>query len=693
MSVRPYPKKGETMKKAGMIAGLLISILLSGARLYPQESARPLRLLPPDTSIFIRFNGSKELSPKLDSIFEKIALSKGGHLDERFIAGILKKKSEGPLPGVDRSRSWVLALLDMEAFENAGVLIVPVSDYDRFLNFIKNNPDDAVISSDDYDIIEKGNVKFYVKEHQGYAFVCKYAGAGGVPSIEGLGQEGKSLLEVLKADFSSGEVDGILKDDISLFINLPSVMPFISAQLGKARSQMKKLLENPQIPEFQKKSFKMNIEYMSAMEKALLELDSFALSTTVLPDASILFKGSLKIKEGGTISAMTKGHPQAAGRTLSFLPDGPLFAMGANLNPSALKDFYAGYFKWLASISGEVDEEALDKLMASVNNFLGRITGDMAWSVSESNGSFAIYEIIEHTQGTDARGLMLDYIAQFQSGAFKEMMQGTGFDFDIAYRQNLETNEGVSIDAIDYTFSFGPEMKQQAAILKTFMPEGKMTIYVAYLDNLTLVASGKDTANIKTLIADVRNKASMLLKNPKIADAQKYVDNKASALTILSLSESAVSLSRFLGRAMKQNCLASQKQVEEAAARYRAATGGYPANIFVLYREKYLLPPAGMCPLGVLTIDSDTGKVFCSSCGTAEAPSESEPSFPVPSMKLEKTGYIIKSVIIKPDSISTKAYLPIDEIVAMKEIVKRTRQALQQRQVEMQKAMKGESPQ
>jgi hypothetical protein len=56
-------------------------------------------------------------------------------------------------------------------------------------------------------------------------------------------------------------------------------------------------------------------------------------------------------------------------------------------------------------------------------------------------------------------------------------------------------------------------------------------------------------------------------------------------------------------------------------------------------------------------------------------------------MELEKSGYMIKSLVIQPNSISTKAYLPIDEIVAVKEIIKKTQEDFQRKQAEMQRAM------
>jgi len=656
------------------IGGVLVVMLVAAAgQLCAQEDSETISFLPPDSALFIRFKNSSALAPKLDALLAKIDPETKPGMDQRFIARILKKNVDSPpLAAVDTARSWMIALLDMQKYKNPAVLVIPVSNYRQFLDSVKNTPEDIVTKSGDCDVIQKGPFKFYITEHKGYAFVSKVTDEAAPAAVSALAGDGPSLLEDLKAAYSASEMKKLTDGDVCLFINMPAVYPFISSKFAAVRRQMTQSMENPQIPEQQKKYLRLNMAYMDAIESAVGELDKLFISTNILTDGSCLFNANLKIKDGGTLSTMTKGHTGGTSRTLALLPDDALLAMGTQINPASLKSFYEKYFRLLSSMADDIDESAIEEVTSTVSKWLDSISGDMAVWAGIKDGRLVFYEIVEHKQGVNPRAFMKDYIAQVQTGAFKQMMQEMPGGFEITYKENIEIYSETPIDAIEYTFKFPPEMQAQSAFLQSLFPGGKMTAYVVYPENLMILSFGKDISCAKTLIDDVRDKKSLLLKNPKISQGLAHVGKSSNVLSIFSLSESAIALSNILGEVMKKNCLATQKQVEEASAKYRAAQGNYPADVFALYREKLLAPPIGMCALGQLKIDPVSGKVSCTSCGSAEAPSGTAASFPVPPLKLEKTGYFVKSVAVQPNSISAMTYAPIDEIVAMKEIIKAT---------------------
>ncbi|MBC8471704.1 MAG: hypothetical protein H8D56_19760 [Planctomycetes bacterium] len=383
--------------------------------------------------------------------------------------------------------------------------LVPVRNYDKFISRNPNcsEPDAEGIST----IALDGQTMALATNFRRFAIVCApnaHQKLGRVKEM--MGQRQNSLFRVL----DDGEKEMAATSPVWFYANVKQssklVQPLLFGGLEQMKAQLEKAKESGEGPPIDAAGI---INFYGGIFKMLLEGTEHIMVGLSPTSEMCNVNVSVKPMPGSEFETMV-GKPAGGdfGNLLGYLDDGAMMNIASKIDSKSLNASYMKLFELMGKMMGEgVPEKELKKMKKLTTKMINAMGDSLAMSFGfgEESSLFEIKYIIEVENKKAFEKVLEKELRMMQEGTFNKLYKGFGMEMDFKVERDIDTYQGVDIDAAKLTFKMGDEDAPQTRMLKQIFGDG-LDYRLALVDNYCIYSIGADAdKGIRELIDQVKS--------------------------------------------------------------------------------------------------------------------------------------------------------------------------------------------
>ncbi len=402
---------------------------------------------------------------------------------------------------------------DFDGDEPPLVVLVPVSDYDAFLDSFEDRRKEG-----DYDLVTSPEGEdVYAKKVGDYAAMT--------PMMDLLGMGGELGL---KMDGPSG--DQFDEQDITLYANFVSLAPILNKAIeengGKEKmiEELEKAFESGDVPEgfkqYQPVAKAAAGQAYMVLESFLRDAKAATVSVDFNPEAGIAGSVVAHFNEGSYLGDVMGNLKTSDGSLLSGLPEGNyLFFGGSAADPEQstklFTDLAGPVLEELQGLDGEVSE-LVGELVSSVEKALGATESARFGLFAPDVSRIGQAPLLQQVQITSGDPELLMDVARKGAEISPKLMQAIAAqageadapDVGVKFEENAKEVAGVTFTKS--TTELPQNDATQALITNLFFgPEGQ-TAYLGTVEDSFLSVSGLSDDQIASVVEAIKADASPL---------------------------------------------------------------------------------------------------------------------------------------------------------------------------------------
>ena len=472
--------------------------------------------MPESALGFVVLNEPATLDAKVQAFAREAQLPAPGLL-------AMLKQTVGIREGMDEKGTVAMVVLppETEAEAPAAILLIPVSDYDKFLEpFNAEESDDPSLSE-----FEVRGVRFYVRNIGGYAAVTDVFHQETLASALTVSAEAPATVAAWK--------DWLKDKDIAAVL-LPPGVKMLSAKAQEGIEQAKAMFaEGPD--EMQTIAGILTV-YEKLFQATEREVAAVGISLGIDEKNVIRLTKRAKLVPGGSWSKFAASVRPADKNLLAGLPDEPfVFAAGGKFSDAVWQAMFRASARMMKNMHEfyRLDEEQAEKMAALSSDMMkGCQAMSMVMGVAKEGGS-----VYSSTAGVmqvdDAGAFMASYEKSFRQ--YSELLQDV--DSPLLPKMVFETTDVDGVAALEFTMQM-PEIAEAdlpaGGMMKAMLgPGGKLVGWVVPAGEHAVVFC-YDKTLLKRTIEAVKQGAPGLAANSDVAKTAALLPSDAAVVGYVS---------------------------------------------------------------------------------------------------------------------------------------------------------------
>jgi hypothetical protein len=479
------------------------------------------KLVPEDSLALLIINPVDKVEEQIGKVASQLKLP-----DPHILAGM--KKQLGIAEGIDDHGAAFVAFVkgESEMGVPVGIRFIPVTDYARFIAQFKPESPSAEIVE-----VSMGERRLVVGHKGNFAVVANLSDRETLKKVLDGATSIASSLEPL--------ADWIQNREVVFVMTRPGIQRAVAAaQQGLAMVKMMLANSGDESTKMAANNLEIYDHFLTAANK---ELRQFAVGFHVDSDGDLYLESRAVFVEGGTWAASGKAVAQYGSPNLAGLPGGPFLFAVAGPMPQAftqgMMNMSVDIINKMSKAAGgnELNEEQskeLNKLMAMSSaevNSMSMVMGVPTAGESIYSGMSGIIKV---------KNAKL-YIANYQQvmKSMRDLFTNAGVHFP--FFQDIETTqiggqEGIKL-TMQLTEMVGMPNEASKKMLEAMIGQGgKLSIYLAPIDETTVAMSYVSSDGITHIKATLQNPTSGLADSADVAATQRLLSTKAQWIAYVS---------------------------------------------------------------------------------------------------------------------------------------------------------------
>ena len=383
--------------------------------------------------------------------------------------------------------------------------LVPVRNYDKFISGNPNcgEPDDEGIST----ITLEGRPLALATNLRRFAIVCAPNAREKLSQVkEMMGQRQNSLFRVI----DDGEKKMAATSPIWLYANVKQgsklIQPLLFGGLEQMKAQLEKAKESGEGPPIDTAGI---ISFYGGIFKMLIEGTEHIMVGLSPTSEMCNVTVSVKPVPGSEFETIV-GKPADGDFTnlLGYLDDGAMMNIASKIDHKSMNASYMKLFELMGEmISENMPEKELKKMKKLTTKMIDAMGDSLAMSFgfSEESSLFEIKYVIEVGNKKAFEKVLEKELQMMQDGTFNKLYKGFGMEMDFKVEREIDTYQGIDIDAAKLEFKMGDEEGPQNRMLKQIFGDG-LDYRLAFVDNYCIYSIGGNAdKGIRELIDQVKS--------------------------------------------------------------------------------------------------------------------------------------------------------------------------------------------
>ena len=488
--------------------------------------------IPSDALVVFKINNVQRVNQEWGTLFREFGLADQAPQVADPLSAFQAETGLRQGLNLEGNAAVYLANGDMEGEEPPLVIVLPVSDYQAFLQNFKATRDAGagiteVIFADGEDMDEEVD---WDADHTGFVM------DGGDYALL------SPLKELLKKPENGIRFQGVTAQmleerDIIAYANLEQLGPMLIEQMQQedARAQAKAELQEAleQNEQFAKLGPVLDVainQFFNLAENFLRDASAGAAGIDLSEDG-ISFGGAGQFKAGSKFGRMFSQLNASGDLPLSGIPEGTYIVFGGSAdNRQVNQQFFA---EFLDPIVEELKNVEGSEKLADYAEVVKRqmaAAGEMRFGMMAPSGPLGASSLVQTftIQGGDVETLLQTSrrMAELQPEIMAMVMppeaQEMGMAASVKYEEDALTVAGVSFD------KFSADMQAMEQLRMVFGPEG-MSSYIGKVDEKLLGVSGLSEAQITQLIESVRANESPMEQDRGVQAIRAHLLDRVSS--------------------------------------------------------------------------------------------------------------------------------------------------------------------
>jgi hypothetical protein len=383
--------------------------------------------------------------------------------------------------------------------------LVPVRNYDKFISGNPNcgEPDDEGIST----ITHEGKPLALATNLRRFAIVCAPNAREKLSRVKELmGQRQNSLFRGL----DEGEKEMAATSPVWLYASLKQssklIQPLLFGGLQQMKAQLEKAKERGEGPPINAAGI---INFYSGIFKMLLEGTEHVMVGLSPTSEMCNVTVSVKPVPGSEFETIV-GKPAEGDFTnlLGYLDDGAMMNIASKIDSESMNASYMKLFELMGAMMGEnMPEKDLKKMKKLTTKMINAMGDSLAMSFGFGGESslFEIKYVIEVGKKKAFEKVLEKEFKMMQDGTFNKLYKGFGMEMDFTVERDIDTYQGVDIDAAKLMFKMGDEDSPQTKMIKQIWGDG-LDYRLAFVDDYCIYSIGENAdKGIRELIDQVKS--------------------------------------------------------------------------------------------------------------------------------------------------------------------------------------------
>jgi hypothetical protein len=193
---------------------------------------------------------------------------------------------------------------------------------------------------------------------------------------------------------------------------------------------------------------------------------------------------------------------------LGYLDDGAMMNIASKIDHKSMNASYMTLFELMGEMLGEnISEKELKKMKKLTTKMIDAMGDSLAMSFGFGGESslFEIKYVIEVEDKKAFEKVIEKELKMMEDGTFNKLYKGFGMEMDFKVERDIDTYQGVDIDAAKLMFKMGDEDAPQTQMLKQIFGDG-LDYRLAFVDSYCIYSIGANAdKGIRELIDQVKS--------------------------------------------------------------------------------------------------------------------------------------------------------------------------------------------